>query len=359
MVSPDGFNALLKLIEEPPAHVKFVFATTEVDKVLPTIRSRTHNYTFRLVPARAAAAAPAGICEAEGVAAGAGGAGPGRARRRRQRAGRAVGARASSSPARAPRASRTPTAVAQLGVTDAALLDDGRRGAGRRRRCRAVRRGRPGGRGRPRPAPLRHRPAGAAARPVVLRGGPGRGGVRAARRARRAAGDDGARRPRGSGSRSCPALPTWSTTGCRSCEGPRRPGCSWSCSAPGCCCPPPTTMTPRLGRPAGPAGAPGRGPGRHGTGRLPRPPAPRRRAPVVAGRSAPSEPVPAVPTPRDGAAPWRPARRVAASGGRPRHPTRSIGRTPPGAAGSTGRAGHRPPPPRLSAVAPSTDPTRP
>ena len=68
MVSKDGFNALLKLIEEPPEHVKFVFATTEVDKVLPTIRSRTFNYTFRLVPVRQLQQNLAGICEAEGVA---------------------------------------------------------------------------------------------------------------------------------------------------------------------------------------------------------------------------------------------------------------------------------------------------
>ena len=68
MVSKDGFNALLKLIEEPPEHVKFIFATTEVDKVLPTIRSRTFNYTFRLVPARQLVANLAGICDAEAVA---------------------------------------------------------------------------------------------------------------------------------------------------------------------------------------------------------------------------------------------------------------------------------------------------
>jgi DNA polymerase III subunit gamma/tau len=50
MVTQGGFNALLKLVEEPPAHLKFVFATTEPDKVIPTIRSRTHHYPFRLVP---------------------------------------------------------------------------------------------------------------------------------------------------------------------------------------------------------------------------------------------------------------------------------------------------------------------
>src|SRR5258708_26838146 len=46
----EGFNALLKLVEEPPPHLKFVFATTEPEKVIPTIRSRTHHYPFRLVP---------------------------------------------------------------------------------------------------------------------------------------------------------------------------------------------------------------------------------------------------------------------------------------------------------------------
>jgi DNA polymerase-3 subunit gamma/tau len=50
MVTPQGFNALLKIVEEPPAHIKFIFATTEPEKVIGTIRSRTHHYPFRLVP---------------------------------------------------------------------------------------------------------------------------------------------------------------------------------------------------------------------------------------------------------------------------------------------------------------------
>ncbi|ASU81669.1 DNA polymerase III subunit gamma and tau [Nocardiopsis gilva YIM 90087] len=50
MVTREGFNALLKLVEEPPPHLKFVFATTEPDKVIGTIRSRTHHYPFRLIP---------------------------------------------------------------------------------------------------------------------------------------------------------------------------------------------------------------------------------------------------------------------------------------------------------------------
>lgn len=50
MVTTQGFNALLKIVEEPPEHVKFIFATTEPEKVIGTIRSRTHHYPFRLVP---------------------------------------------------------------------------------------------------------------------------------------------------------------------------------------------------------------------------------------------------------------------------------------------------------------------
>jgi DNA polymerase-3 subunit gamma/tau len=50
MVTREGFNALLKLVEEPPSHLKFIFATTEPEKVIGTIRSRTHHYPFRLIP---------------------------------------------------------------------------------------------------------------------------------------------------------------------------------------------------------------------------------------------------------------------------------------------------------------------
>ncbi len=68
MVSPQGFNALLKLVEEPPPHLKFVFATTEPDKVIGTIKSRTHHYPFRLIPPRVLSDYLAEICEREGVA---------------------------------------------------------------------------------------------------------------------------------------------------------------------------------------------------------------------------------------------------------------------------------------------------
>ena len=67
MVTPQGFNALLKLVEEPPPHTKFIFATTEPEKVIGTIRSRTHHYPFRLVPPRVLGDYLADICEAEGV----------------------------------------------------------------------------------------------------------------------------------------------------------------------------------------------------------------------------------------------------------------------------------------------------
>ncbi len=68
MVTPQGFNALLKIVEEPPEHVKFVFATTEPDKVIGTIRSRTHHYPFRLVPPQTLQDYLAQISEQEGVA---------------------------------------------------------------------------------------------------------------------------------------------------------------------------------------------------------------------------------------------------------------------------------------------------
>lgn len=68
MVTPQAFNALLKLVEEPPPHLRFIFATTEPDKVIPTIRSRTHHYPFRLIPPRLLSSYLAELCEAEGVA---------------------------------------------------------------------------------------------------------------------------------------------------------------------------------------------------------------------------------------------------------------------------------------------------
>ncbi|MBN0041682.1 DNA polymerase III subunit gamma and tau [Cellulosimicrobium cellulans] len=72
MVTPQGFNALLKLVEEPPEHVKFVFATTEPDKVIGTIRSRTHHYPFRLVPPDVLGPYLEELCAAEGVTIGGG-----------------------------------------------------------------------------------------------------------------------------------------------------------------------------------------------------------------------------------------------------------------------------------------------
>jgi DNA polymerase-3 subunit gamma/tau len=68
MVTTQGFNALLKVVEEPPEFLVFVFATTEPDKVLPTIRSRTHHYPFRLVPPTTLRGLLEKTCQAEGVA---------------------------------------------------------------------------------------------------------------------------------------------------------------------------------------------------------------------------------------------------------------------------------------------------
>ena len=65
----DAFNVLLKLVEEPPPHLRFIFATTEPDKIIPTLRSRTHHYPFRLVSAKTLAQHMALMCEREGIAA--------------------------------------------------------------------------------------------------------------------------------------------------------------------------------------------------------------------------------------------------------------------------------------------------
>jgi len=122
-LGPGAANALLKLIEEPPEHVRFVFATTEPDKIIGTIRSRTHHYAFRLVPARTLARHLATVCAAEGVPA--------------EPAALALVARAGEGSVRdsmsilgqlvsgtGPDGLTYETAVQQLGVTDASLLDD-------------------------------------------------------------------------------------------------------------------------------------------------------------------------------------------------------------------------------------------
>ncbi|MDT3766602.1 DNA polymerase III subunit gamma and tau [Gleimia hominis] len=67
MVTQQGFNALLKLVEEPPEHVKFIFATTEPERVIGTIRSRTHHYPFRLVPGDIMMPFLQGVCDREAI----------------------------------------------------------------------------------------------------------------------------------------------------------------------------------------------------------------------------------------------------------------------------------------------------
>ncbi len=123
MLTTEAANALLKLIEEPPAHLKFVFATTEPDKILATIRSRTHHYPYRLVTARRLQEHLAWICEQEGVPA--------------QPEALALVARAGAGSVRdalsilgqlvagsGPEGLAYADAVAQLGFTDASLLDE-------------------------------------------------------------------------------------------------------------------------------------------------------------------------------------------------------------------------------------------
>ncbi|MEZ5118055.1 MAG: DNA polymerase III subunit gamma and tau [Candidatus Nanopelagicales bacterium] len=119
----EAANALLKLVEEPPPHLRFVFATTEPEKIIGTIRSRTHHYAFRLVPGRVLQQHLASVCEAEGVPADPTAlaliarAGGGSVRDALSILGQlAAGA--------GPEGITYAEAVGQLGVTDAALLDD-------------------------------------------------------------------------------------------------------------------------------------------------------------------------------------------------------------------------------------------
>ena len=184
MVTPQGFNALLKLVEEPPEHVKFIFATTEPEKVIGTIRSRTHHYPFRLVP-------PAQMLDyvqqllrrREGRGRGRRAAAR-RARRRRLGARHALPARPAHRRVRRASTIDYERAVALLGYTHGALLDEVVDAIAARDAGAVFARGRPGHPDRARSAPVRRRPARAAARPHRRRGDPRRRGGRAARRSR-------------------------------------------------------------------------------------------------------------------------------------------------------------------------------
>ena len=119
----EAANALLKLVEEPPPHLRFIFATTEPDKIIPTIRSRTFHYGFRLVPARTLAEHLGSVCRSEGVPA--------------EAAALAIVARAGAGSVRdglsvlgqllagaGPQGLTYADAVSALGLTDASLIDE-------------------------------------------------------------------------------------------------------------------------------------------------------------------------------------------------------------------------------------------
>ncbi|MFF5100396.1 MULTISPECIES: DNA polymerase III subunit gamma and tau [Actinosynnema] len=123
MVTTQGFNALLKIVEEPPEHLIFIFATTEPDKVLPTIRSRTHHYPFRLIPPVSMRALLERNCAAEGVVVEPSvfplviRAGGGSARDTQSVMDQLLSGAG-------PEGVRYDRAIALLGVTDVALIDD-------------------------------------------------------------------------------------------------------------------------------------------------------------------------------------------------------------------------------------------
>jgi DNA polymerase III subunit gamma/tau len=123
MVSSQGFNALLKVVEEPPPHLKFIFATTEPERVLGTIRSRTHHYPFRLVPPRVLQEYLQHLCDLEKVEVGPGvlpmvvRAGAGSVRDALSVLDQLMGGAGEDGVTHA-------YAASLLGYTDAALLDD-------------------------------------------------------------------------------------------------------------------------------------------------------------------------------------------------------------------------------------------
>ena len=122
-LGPGAANALLKLIEEPPPHLKFIFATTAPDKLLTTIRSRTHHYPFHLIPARVLQQNLADICQQEGVSIEPGAlalvarAGAGSARDAQSVLGQLIAGSGDEGVT-------YDLAIALLGFTDAALLDE-------------------------------------------------------------------------------------------------------------------------------------------------------------------------------------------------------------------------------------------
>ena len=124
MVTTAGFNALLKIVEEPPEHLIFVFATTEPEKVLPTIRSRTHHYPFRLLAPRTMRALLGAHLRAGGRDGRRRGVPAGDPGRRRLAARHAVGARPAAGRRRTATGSSYQRALALLGATDVALIDD-------------------------------------------------------------------------------------------------------------------------------------------------------------------------------------------------------------------------------------------
>ena len=184
MVSTQGFNALLKLVEEPPEHLRFIFATTEPEKVIPTIRSRTHHYPFRLIPPRVLSDYLAEICDQRGRQDRPGRAAARRPRRRRLRARLPLRARPAHRRARAPTGVTYDVATGLLGYTPDNLLDEVVDAFAAARRVRRLRRRRQGDRDRPGPSPVHRGRAAPAARPRDRRRRPRRARVRSHRRAR-------------------------------------------------------------------------------------------------------------------------------------------------------------------------------
>ena len=237
MITTQGFNALLKIVEEPPEHLVFVFATTEPEKVLPTIRSRTHHYPFRLIPPGTLRKLLERICTEEEVTVAPAvyplviRAGGGSARDSLSVLDQLVAGAG-------PEGVTYERAVALLGVTDVSLIDDvvdalaaGDRAAVFEAVDRLVEAGHDPRRfatdllQRLRDLTLLQALPEAVERGLVD-----------------AADDEVARMVEQSGKLGAATLTRYGEilhTGLTEMRGPPRRGCSWSCSVRGCCCPPP------------------------------------------------------------------------------------------------------------------------